>query len=51
MNRFTSWDVIRKGRVIDTVCYTNDCSAEYVRTTLIDHDGYPSDIIVQYASR
>lgn len=51
MSRWTSWDVIRKGKVIDTVFYESNCSAEYVRSTLINHDGYPTDIVVAPASR
>ena len=46
-----AWDVIRKGKVIDTVSYTADCNAEYVRQTLVDHDGYPSDIIIFPSTR
>ncbi len=46
-----SFDVIRKGRVIDTVFFTADCSIKYVRDSLINHDGYPSDIIVVYSRR
>ncbi len=31
----------------DIVFYTADCTAKYVRDTLINHDGYPSDIVVR----
>jgi hypothetical protein len=44
-----AWDVIRNGKVIDTVFYTKDCDLWYVRNTLINHDGYPVDIIVRSA--
>jgi len=42
-----SWNVYRQGRWIDRVWYDNSCDAEYVRTSLIDHDGLPSDITVK----
>lgn len=34
---------------INTVFYTDDCDEDYVRRSLIDHDGYPYDIIVRIA--
>lgn len=34
-------------KLIDTVFYDDDCDEDYVRRGLINHDGYPSDIIVQ----
>jgi hypothetical protein len=46
-----AWDVIRNGRVIDTVFYDADCELWYVRKGLIEHDGYPCDIIVKPATR
>jgi hypothetical protein len=46
-----AWDVIRNGRVIDTVFYDADCELWYVRKGLIEHDGYPVDIIVKPATR
>lgn len=44
-----SWDVILNGRVIDTVWFTKDCDADYVRRSLIDHDGYHPSITVRKA--
>jgi hypothetical protein len=41
------WDVYVGRRCIDTVFYTVDCDAEYVRTSLINTDGYPHDIVVR----
>lgn len=41
-----AWDVKQHGKVIDTVFYDETCDAEYVRTGLINHDGYPSNITV-----
>lgn len=33
-------------KLIDTVFYDDDCDQDYVRRGLIEHDGYPSNIIV-----
>lgn len=49
-----AWDVYREiqlnGRTkrvkIDTVFYDNNCDRDYVRDGLINHDGYPEDIIL-----
>ena len=41
------WDVIYRGKVIDTVFYDIDCDADYVRTSLISHDGYPDSIKIR----
>lgn len=42
-----SWDVILNGKVIDTVWFNKDCDADYVRRSLIDHDGYHYRITVR----
>lgn len=42
-----SWNVYRQGRWIDRVWFTQSCDADYVRNSLIDHDGLPSDIVVK----
>jgi hypothetical protein len=44
-----AWDVLRNGKIIDTVFYDKDCTLWYVRQGLIEHDGYPVDIVVQKA--
>jgi hypothetical protein len=31
---------------VDTVFYTSDYDAEYVRNSLINHDGFPATIVV-----
>lgn len=31
---------------VDTVFFTDDCDAEYVRKSLIEHDGFPPTICV-----
>ena len=41
------WRVYLGQHCIDTVFYTPDCDMEYVRTTLINHDGYPFGIVVR----
>jgi hypothetical protein len=43
----TAWNVYLGDYMITTVFYTKDCTAEYVRQTLINHDGYPSAITVR----
>lgn len=47
----TGWVHDRNGKLVrlhrDKVPYDKNCSAEYVRRSLINHDGYPSDIVVQ----
>jgi hypothetical protein len=53
--KMVAWDVINKvkvgsvyqSKVVDTVFYTPDCDAEYVYRSLVQHDGYPSNIIVR----
>lgn len=42
-----AWNVLVGSNVIDTVYYDADCSADYVRDGLINHDGYPHNITVQ----
>jgi hypothetical protein len=49
-----AWNVYRPShygnlRHIDTVFYTADCDAEWVKDTLVSHDGYRPDIIVRKA--
>jgi len=43
------WDVYLNGKEIDSVPYEADCSAEYVRRSLIEHDGYDPEIEVRRA--
>lgn len=46
-----TWNVYQKQKGqwkrIDTVFYTVDCDSEWVRKSLINHDGYPVDIVVK----
>lgn len=43
-----AFDVILKGKVIDTVFYaaSDKIEASEVKQSLIDHDGYNSEIVV-----
>jgi len=45
------WDVYHKGQCIDSVPYEKDCDLEYVRRSLIQHDGYPDNITVRKAGK
>jgi hypothetical protein len=45
------WDVILRGKVIDTVFYQKGIDAEEVRRGLINHDNYHPNIRVRKASR
>ena len=38
--------VLLNGEEIDTVFFNKGCDEEYVKSSLINHDGYPSDIDV-----
>ena len=46
-----AFDVYLNGRNIDTVFYSGPVDADEVRRSLIDHDGYDSDIEVSKARR
>ena len=35
-----SWNVYLKGRWIDRVWFLDICDAQYVRDSLVNHDGY-----------
>ena len=39
------------GKHIDSVQYTADCAAEYVRRSLVERDGYDPGIAVRRARR
>lgn len=47
----TGWRHDRNGKIVrrfsDTVFFDDNCDADYVRRSLIDHDGYPDDIVIQ----
>lgn len=41
-----AWDVVLKGKVIDTIFYDADMTEDDVKRSLINHDGYNSNIKV-----
>lgn len=41
-----AWDVYLNDKLIDTVFYDNDLDADYVKKSLVDHDGYDPNIKV-----
>lgn len=41
-----AWLVYLKGKLLTTVYFTPDCDLEYVKKSLINHDGYDSQIEV-----
>lgn len=42
----TAWNVYTGCKYLNTVYYTDDCDSDYVRTSLIDNDGYDVSIRV-----
>jgi hypothetical protein len=44
MIKYNYWEIRVDGIWEDTVSYQNDMSEEEVKKSLIDHDGYPSNI-------
>lgn len=40
MITMTAWNISLNGKLIDIVFYDNDCSKDYVKNGLINHDGY-----------
>ena len=40
-----TWKVYLNSEEIDNITYQDDCDAEWVRETLINHDGFDSNII------
>lgn len=42
-----TWNVYLNGHLIDSVWYTKGLDSEYVRTSLINRDGFDPSIIVK----
>lgn len=42
-----AWNVYLKRKLIDTVFYEADCDKNYVKESLVNHDGYNPGITVQ----
>ena len=40
------WNVFLYGRLINTVFFTSDCDGNYVKRSLINHDGFNPCIVV-----
>lgn len=40
------WDVVHRGRVVNRVFFDTDMDAAAVKRSLVDHDGFPADILV-----
>jgi len=51
MSANIGWNVYLNGKKIDTVYFTPGCDAEYVRKSLINHDGYNADIVVKMVKK
>lgn len=45
------WDVFLGSKLIDTVFFTKDCDEDYVRRSLVEHDGYDQRIRVKHNRR
>ena len=46
MINMQAWNVVLNGEVIDTVFFDSDCTREYVKDSLINHDCYNSRIVL-----
>lgn len=46
LEKIMAWDVYLNGKQIETVFFNDSCDKEYVLRSLIDHDGFPSDICI-----
>lgn len=46
-----AYDVYLRGRLIDTVFYTSYESADEVKRSLVNHDGYDPAIVVRVSRR
>jgi len=45
-SKFGDWEVYLNEEMIDKVFFDKSCDVEYVKSSLIDHDGYSSNIVV-----
>lgn len=44
--KMRAWVVMFGPQELNVVYFTDDCDADYVRRSLVDHDGYPPGIKV-----
>lgn len=42
-----AWNVILDEEIFDTVFFDDDCDEWYVKHSLINHDGFPSNIEIE----
>jgi len=42
-----AWNIYLMGKKIDTVYYDKNCDSQYVKESLINHDGYHPNIEVK----
>ena len=42
-----AWKVFLNGHLVDVVFYDKNCDAKYVRDSLVEHDNYPTNILVK----
>jgi len=47
----TKWNVYLNGKLIDSVFYNTNCDADYVKNSLINHDGYDTRISVRKCNK
>lgn len=43
----TAWEILLNGKQIDIVFYDADLDADYVKRSLINHDGYHPNIKIR----
>lgn len=43
---YKAWDVYLHNALIDTVFYDSNCDKDYVKLSLINHDGYNPNIVL-----
>jgi hypothetical protein len=41
-----TWEVYCDGALFDVVCFESSCTDDYVKQSLVDHDGYDPNIEV-----
>lgn len=47
VNESNAFDVYKDGKKIDTVYYKGNETADDIKKSLVDHDGYDGDIVVK----
>jgi hypothetical protein len=45
--KMTAWNVYRGTKLVDTIYYDSKMAQEEVKTSIMDHDGYPPDIRIE----